>query len=297
MYLNNKDNDILGSLMVGIANYKNSITSSGNLPGLNLYLLFLIITFLACNHPTQTPDWELVWSDEFDYKGLPDESKWNYDTRGNEYGWGNNELQYYTSSRDSNAIVNGNHLLIKTYQEDYQNRAYTSARLTTKGKGDWLYGRIEISAKLPGGRGTWPAIWMLPTDNTYGGWPASGEIDIMEHVGFEPDSVYTTVHTKAFNHIKGTQKGAATSVPEAETSFHLYAIEWDPEKIDFIIDDKKVFTFQNTGKGPEEWPFDQPFHLILNVAIGGNWGGQQGVDSTIFPAVMEVDFVRVYQHK
>lgn len=260
-------------------------------------LLGMSALIMGCKIISHGPTWELVWSDEFDYVGLPNEAKWNYDTKGNEYGWGNNELQYYTSFRDSNAMVDGEYLVINTYQESYENREYTSARLTTKGKGDWLYGRIEISALLPGGRGTWPAIWMLPSENKYGGWPASGEIDIMEHVGFEPDSIHTTVHTQAFNHIKRTQKGEGTYIPDAETAFHLYAIEWNSDKIDFFIDDDKVFTFHNTESGSDEWPFDQPFHLILNIAVGGNWGGQKGVDKSNFPVSMKVDYVRVYQRQ
>ncbi|MDI3520684.1 MAG: hypothetical protein PWR04_672 [Anaerophaga sp.] len=244
---------------------------------------------------TENNGHELVWSDEFDYEGLPDGTKWNYDTIGNSYGWGNNELQYYTVEREENAWVDGEYLTITAIREPWNDFNFTSARLTTKEKGDWLYGRMEIRAKLPGGRGIWPAIWMLPTDWEYGGWPESGEIDIMEHVGYEPDSVYTTVHTGAFNHRQGTQVGDATYVPDCEDEFHVYAIEWNKEKIDFFIDKKKVFTFNNSKKGPREWPFDKRFHLILNVAVGGNWGGLHGVDDSIFPAEMKIDYVRIYQ--
>lgn len=243
----------------------------------------------------QNEDWEMVWNDEFDYTGLPDETKWNYDTVGNSYGWGNNELQFYTVERKRNAYVDGENLIITAIREPWNDFNYTSARLTTKEKGDWLNGRIEVRAKVPGGRGIWPAIWMLPTDWEYGGWPESGEIDIMEHVGYEPDSIHTTVHTEAFNHSKGTQIGKATYVPHCEDAFYVYAIEWDQDEIDFFIDDKNVFTFKNSGKGPEEWPFDKRFHLILNVAVGGDWGGLHGVDDSIFPAKMFVDYVRVYQ--
>ncbi len=136
---------------------------------------------------------------------------------------------------------------------------------------------------------------MLPTDWEYGGWPESGEIDIMEHVGYDPDSIHTTVHTGAFNHGIGTQKGKATYVPDCEEAFYVYAIEWNEEKIDFFIDDKLVFTFNNTKGGAPEWPFDKRFYLILNVAVGGNWGGLHGVDDSIFPATMRVDYVRIYQ--
>lgn len=253
--------------------------------------LLVIITGCGTNHKG---NWKLVWSDEFDYQGLPDQTKWNYDTVGNAYGWGNNELQFYTTSRESNVWVDGKYLHINAIKEKYRGFEYTSARLTTKEKGDWLYGKIEVRAKVPGGKGIWPAIWMLPTDWEYGGWPHSGEIDIMEHVGFEPDSVFVTVHTGAFNHSINTQVGSGKYMPNCEEQFHIYAIEWFDDRIDFFIDNDKVFTFNNSGNGPSEWPFDKRFHLLLNVAVGGNWGGKYGVDDSIFPASMVIDYVRVY---
>lgn len=259
-----------------------------------LVLLISIFAMSGCFGENKN-NRELVWSEEFDYEGLPDETKWNYDTVGNSSGWGNNELQHYTVKKKRNAFVDGNNLIITALKEKGDDFNYTSARLTTKGKGDWLYGRMEIRAQVPGGRGIWPAIWMLPTDWEYGGWPESGEIDIMEHVGYEPDSIYTTVHTGAYNHSIGTEVGEATYVPDCEDTFHLYAIEWTPDKIDFFIDDNKVFTFKNSDGNSDEWPFDKRFHLILNVAVGGDWGGVHGVDDTIFPAQMKVDYVRIYQ--
>jgi beta-glucanase (GH16 family) len=262
-------------------------------------ILFLVVIVsgcfgTSCNQSGKN-NRELVWSDEFDYTGLPDESKWNYDTIGNSYGWGNNELQFYTGGREKNAHVDGNYLILTALKEKHNDFNYTSGRLTTKDKGDWRYGRMEIRANVPGGRGIWPAIWMLPTDWEYGGWPESGEIDIMEHVGYDPDSIYTTVHTGAFNHAIGTQKGMATYVSDCEKAFHVYAIEWTPNLIDFFIDDDNVFTFRKTKGGSDEWPFDKRFHLILNVAVGGDWGGLHGVDDSIFPSVMKIDYVRVYQ--
>lgn len=260
-----------------------------------LFIFLMVIIFLpgwGCGNQSGR---ELVWSDEFDYEGLPDETKWNYDTVGNSYGWGNNELQFYTVKKKKNAYVDGDYLHITAIKEKLDNFNYTSARLTTKEKGDWLYGRMEIRAMIPGGRGMWPAIWMLPTDWEYGGWPESGEIDIMEHVGYEPDSIYTTVHTEAFNHSIGTEVGKATYVPDCEEAFYVYAIEWSEDKIDFFIDDELVFTFNNTEGGSAEWPFDKRFHLILNVAVGGDWGGLHGVDDSTFPATMKVDYVRIYQ--
>lgn len=234
----------------------------------------------------------LVWSDEFDYSGLPSAAKWTCEVGGG--GWGNNELQYYTADRTQNARVENGNLIIEALKENYNGREYTSARLVSTAKGDWLYGRMEARAKLPGGRGTWPAIWMLPTDWAYGNWPASGEIDIMEHVGYDPLNVKGTVHTQAYNGKIGTQKGGSVAGPDWETAFHVYAIEWSASKIDFLVDDVLYFTFNNEGTW-ETWPFDKRFHFVLNLAIGGDWGGVQGVDNSIFPRRMEIDYIRVYQ--
>jgi beta-glucanase (GH16 family) len=233
-----------------------------------------------------------VWADEFTTNGLPDASKWGYDLGGS--GWGNNELQNYTNSTN-NASVNNGILTITVRKENVGGNAYSSARLVTKGKGDFLYGRFEIKAKLPSGRGTWPAIWMLPTDFAYGNWPKSGEIDIMEHVGYDPTNVHTTVHTEAYNGAIGTQKGDSKKIADAFTAFHLYRVDWTPYAVRGYIDDQKIFEFVNDGKGYATWPFDKKFHLLLNVAVGGNWGGAQGVDKSVFPKAMEVDYVRVYK--
>lgn len=241
---------------------------------------------------------QLVWADEFDEPGLPDTAKWSYDVGDgcpDICGWGNNELQYYTERRPENARVEDGHLIIEARRENYETREYTSARLVTREKGDWLYGRIEVRAELPSGLGTWPAIWMLPTDWAYGGWPKSGEIDIMEHVGYEPDSIYGTVHTEAYNHTLGTQRGGQLFVPDCEQAFHVYAIDWTPDQIDWYVDDQLYHSFPNEGSGYEVWPFDQPFHLIMNIAVGGNWGGNRGVAEDIWPQRMTVDYVRVYQ--
>jgi len=233
-----------------------------------------------------------VWADEFDYTGTPDPKKWGYDTGG--HGWGNNELQYYTDKASNASVANGV-LTITARKENEGGMEYTSARLVTKNKGDFLYGRIEVRAKLPTGKGTWPAIWMLPTDWAYGGWPKSGEIDIMEHVGYDQNNVHITVHTEDYNHGKGTQKGKSKIVPTASTAFHNYRVDWTPYSIKGFIDDEKVFEFINEGKGFTSWPFDKRFHLLLNIAVGGNWGGAQGVDPTVYPQSMEVDYVRVYK--
>lgn len=235
-----------------------------------------------------------VWQDEFDYTGLPDSAKWGYDIGG--HGWGNNELQYYTRSINNARVADGR-LTITARKEVMEGKNYTSARLVSKNKGDFLYGSIEVRAKLPSGRGTWPAIWMLPTDWAYGGWPASGEIDIMEHVGYDPNRVLFSIHTEAYNHIKGTQKSGERNIPTAMTEFHLYRVDWTPDSIKGYFDNEQVFSFANEQKGPATWPFDKRFHLLLNLAIGGNWGGQKGVDDTIFPARFEIDYVRVYRMK
>ncbi len=254
-------------------------------------LLFFVLFPLMTTAFAQ--NWSLIWADEFDYTGLPDSEKWVYDVGGD--GWGNNELQYYTGNRQENARVEDGRLIIEARKESYLGSDYTSARLLTRGKGDWLYGRVEVRAKLPGGRGAWPAIWMLPTNWEYGGWPASGEIDIMEYVGYEPNVVHFTVHTDAYNHSIGTQVGVSSTFEDPESNYYTYAIEWFPDRIDFFVDDVKQFTFENEDKTFSEWPFDKAFHLILNIAIGGNWGGAEGVDDALFPKTMEVDFVRVYK--
>jgi len=248
------------------------------------------------DNPT-SGDKVLVWSDEFNVNGLPDAGKWSYDTEGNATGWGNNEAQYYTSARLENAEVKDGFLHITARKESYQDHDYTSARLVTRLKGDWLYGRIEVKAKLPDGRGMWPAIWMLSTDWAYGGWPASGEIDIMENVGYNPYVIVASAHTETYNHVIGTQKNATINVPTCYSDFHVYALEWEVTEYRVYVDDILYFTFKNEGTGYKVWPFDKRFHLLLNVAVGGNWGGAQGIDNTIFPREMVVDYVRVYQKK
>jgi beta-glucanase (GH16 family) len=244
--------------------------------------------------------WQRVWFDDFDYQGLPDPAKWGYDVGGE--GWGNQELQYYTDRRKENARVEKGNLIIEARREPWQTREYTSARLVSKGKGDWTYGRVEVRAKLPSGRGTWPAIWMLPTLKSYGngGWPDNGEIDVMEHVGFDPDVVHGSIHTRAYYHSIGTQKTAKVVVGNARTDFNVYAIEWSPAEIRWFVNGQHYFTFKNERSTVatadyKQWPFDKPFHLILNVAVGGTWGGSKGVDESIWPQQMVVDYVRVYK--
>lgn len=258
------------------------------------FALLFIWTVLSASlfAQNETTKWKLVWSDEFNYNGLPDSTKWNYDIGGS--GWGNNELQYYTYKQPANARTSDGKLVIEALKEKHGDNNYTSARLVTKGKGDWKYGRIEVKAKLPKGRGTWPAIWMLASTTPLE-WPDDGEIDIMEHVGFHHGYIHASVHCKKYNHVIGTQKTDTLFVPDCSTAFHIYALEWNAETISIFVDQKKYFTFRNEHSGHEAWPFNQPFHLLLNLAVGGNWGAQKGVDENIWPQRMEVDYVRVFQ--
>jgi beta-glucanase (GH16 family) len=235
---------------------------------------------------------KLIWRDEFNYKGLPDSNKWSYDVGG--HGWGNNELQYYTSKQLGNARVEKGMLIIEAKKETIEKNAYSSARLVTKGKGDWTYGRIDVKARIPKGRGTWPAIWMLGS-TTQLKWPDDGEIDIMEHVGYDQGVIHASTHTKKYFHSIGTQKTAVITVADCSEAFHVYSLDWDAEKVTILIDNKPYFSFKNEHTGNDAWPFNKPFHLLLNIAIGGGWGGQKGVDETIFPKKMEIDYVRVYQ--
>lgn len=241
---------------------------------------------------SQTRFTKLIWSDEFNYKGLPDSTKWAYDTGGD--GWGNNEQQYYTAGNAQNAIVSDGTLKIIARKESKEKNRFTSARLVTRNKAEFTYGKIEIRAKLPGGRGIWPAVWMLGKNISTVSWPECGEIDIMEHVGYNKDSIFGTVHCEAYNHMKGTQKGKSILIKNPYKAYHIYSLEWNPDSIDFLVDGVMYNHILNENLSNKEWPFDQPFYLIMNVAVGGNWGGKMGLDENIFPAAMEVDYVRVY---
>ncbi len=262
-------------------------------------LIALIFWGCSKNKKTDPPvpldQYQLVWADEFDYTGLPDSTKWGYDVGGN--GWGNNEDEYYTKARLKNAEVKDGYLYITAIKEDFEGKKYTSARLVTRTKGDWLYGKIEVRAKLPAGVGMWPAIWMLPLDWTYGGWPDSGEIDIMENLGYIPYYIVATVQTQTYSHVLGTQKTAITYIPDCYTQFHSYILEWEVNEMRVYVDSKLYLTFKNEGTGFAVWPFDKRFYLLLNVAVGGTYGGAQGIDDSIFPRSMVVDYVRVYQKK
>ncbi len=261
------------------------------------YLLFIVFGITSCDaqkKATDTGEWKLSWSEEFNYNGLPDSNKWSYNVGG--HGWGNNELQYYTDGDISNASVSNGTLKITALQQKKEGKDYTSARLVTDKKADFTYGKIEIRAKLPPGRGLWPALWMLGSNVGDVGWPDCGEIDIMEHVGFEKDSVFGTIHSKAYNHIINTQKGKKIFIKNPYDEFHLFTLEWTPERMDFLLDNTLYNHIQNEHKTTAEWPFDSPFYLIVNLAVGGNLGGKKGVDTTVFPAVLEVDYIRIYNN-
>lgn len=238
---------------------------------------------------------KLVWQDEFNGTGLPDASRWDY-----EQGYvRNRELQYYTVARSQNARIENGNLVITALHDSLKTDKglfpVTSASLHTRGRQSWTYGRIEVRAKVPSSLGTWPAIWTLGTNIGAVGWPACGEIDIMEHVGYMPDTVHFNAHTSKYNHVKGIGKGTRIFVKEPHQTFHVYAIEWFPERIDWYFDDRKVFTFANEQSGKDAWPFSEPQYLILNLAFGGAWGATRGVDTGSLPQQFFIDYVRVYQ--
>ena len=243
----------------------------------------------AVNPPAGPATGALVWADEFDGSGLPDSTRWDYEVGRIR----NNEAQHYTRARLANARLEEGRLVIEGRREPFEGAEYTSASLTSRAS--WTYGRFEVRARLPRGRGTWPAIWMLGTNIKQVGWPTCGEIDIMEHVGFDPGRVHANVHTGAYNHVRRTHKGSSTLVASPEDQFHVYAADWSPERIEFFVDGRRYFAFDKEGGGRPVWPFDAPQYLILNLAIGGAWGGQKGIDDAAFPARFEIDYVRVYR--
>jgi beta-glucanase (GH16 family) len=241
--------------------------------------------------------YQLVWHDEFDKDGLPDPGKWEYDVAGNKGGWANEELQYYAKARPENSHIEHGKLLITARHEklsdaaDFGGQNYTSARLFTRGKFEFTYGFVEVRAKLPCGLGTWPAIWML---GTQGDWPEEGEIDIMEHVGRSKGEVLGSLHTGAYNWPNKTQITAKRILPDVCDAFHNYQLTWDAHHMMIGVDNKNYMRFTKPkNANHHQWPYDDPQYLILNLAIGGFLGGP--VDDKIFPATMEVDYVRVYQ--
>lgn len=251
--------------------------------------------------------WVPTWCDEFKYVGGVNPEKWLHHNGGG--GFGNNEVQYYTD-RTQNTYVDGEYLTITALKESYSGYEYTSSKIWTNGLEDWKYGKFEMRAKLPSGRGTWPAFWMMPSLSSYGGWPDSGEIDIMEHVGYNPNVVLGNTHTHRFNGTNGRgastnsliMDGTFTSI-DVLNQFHTYAVIWTETKIEWFFDG---ISYGSMGYNPKvsssylyptsvDWPFDKNFYLILNLAIGGDWGGAMGIDNTIFPTEFVIDYVRVYQ--
>ena len=228
----------------------------------------------------------LVWADEFNTAGAPDATKWGYDIGTGSGGWGNNELQYYTNRTD-NVEVSGGTLKIIAKKETYSGSAYTSARLLSQNKFSFKYGKVETRAKLPAGVGTWPAIWMLGNNIPTVGWPACGEIDNMEHRGSELNKIFGTVHHPG--HSGGNADGGTKVISNATTEFHIYRMEWSASSIKFYIDDVIFYTFSNNSS----LPFNQNFFLLLNFAMGGNFGGT--VDPAFTNATFEIDYIRVYQ--
>lgn len=227
----------------------------------------------------------LVWADEFNTDGAPDASKWGYDL-GNGNGWGNAELQYYTD-RPSNVIVQNGTLKIKAVKENYNGSAYTSTRMLTQNKFAFTYGKVEVKAKMPEGVGTWPAIWMLGSNINTVSWPNCGEIDISEHLGRDKNNIYSTLHYPGRS--GGNANGATKMIQNATTEFHIYSLEWSPLTIKMFVDNQLVHSVTNSSS----IPFNHDFFFILNVAMGGNFGG--AVDPAFSSATMEVDYIRVYK--
>lgn len=228
----------------------------------------------------------LLWSDEFNYNGTPDNKKWSFEIGNGSNGWGNNEKQYYTA-RPDNAIVENGVLKIKTLKENFQGFGYTSARMISRDFFTFKYGIIEFRAKLPEGKGTWPALWMLGNNIGSVGWPACGEIDVMEHVGNQLNKIYGTVHHPG--HSGSNPDGGTVMIENVTKEFRVYKVDWSPDHIRFYVDDQLYYTFANAAS----LPFNQPYFIIMNCAMGGNFGGT--IDPSFQQSVFEIDYVRVYQ--
>lgn len=256
---------------------------------MNLIAFTIVAELLVACVQKPGDKYQLVWSDEFNKDGMPDTASWTYDIGHGSEGWGNNELQYYTRNFENVRIKDGI-LMIEARKKDGK---WSSARLKTQGLKNWKYGKFVFSARLPEGKGTWPALWMLGENIASVGWPACGEMDIMEHVGKNPGVVQCALHTKASH--GNTQNKQSRQVPTFSSEFHTYEAVWSERKIEFFIDDTHYFTYEPRERDNDHWPYHTPFFIIMNVAIGGNFGG--AVDPALNNARMEVDYVRVYQRK
>ena len=279
------------------------------------FLVFTFFIFILCSCseeedkvasgdqiPTFSSNWELLWSDEFDGADL-DISKWNKLSW--RPGWVNNELQAYTE-RDTNIFLENGYLVLQglidpgfsgtDYNGNNYNADYTSGRVNTDGKFSTTYGRFDIRAKLPKGKGSWPAIWMLGESISSIGWPDCGEIDIMEHVGYDEGMIHGSIHSEEYNHMYNTQRSGSKYIENVTNTFHVYSLEWSPFYLRYLIDGEPFFFVYNDSKGDNsKWPFDDPHYIILNLAIGGDWGGVQGISTSDFPMRMMVDYVRVFK--
>lgn len=291
------------------------MTKSAKNVSLLAFILFFFINITNCstentvdsfdyNEPDPTDTLQagdLIWSDEFSGIGSPDADNWTYDIGKGDWGWGNNEEQYYTNETENVRVEDGN-LIISALK---QNGEWTSARIKTEGLKEFKYVTVKVRAKLPEGSGTWPAIWMLGSDISTNGWPAAGEIDIMEHVGKDPGVVHGSLHTPSS--FGNTQNSDHISVPDFNSEFHVYELVWTPESITFKVDDEEFYIYNPSSKTAETWPFNDDFFIILNVAMGGNWGSDRdletgdgssrnGIDPDLTEARMIVDYVRVYKN-
>lgn len=261
---------------------------------LHVFILFFLLPVLGqCQSSEKRaaePSKKLIWQDEFNYVGYPDQSKWSY-----EVGFvRNNEPQYYTERRLKNAKVEDGHLIITAYKENYNGAKYTSASINTKDKFHFTKGRIEIKAKLPAGKGVWPAIWTLGANISQVGWPVCGEIDIMEYWGHNPSSVHANVHTGDYNHSKGTGRGGHITFEKPWEDFHIFAVEWYDNRLDFYFDDNLYYSCVRKGEGVGEWPFEDPQYLLINLAFTR---GENSIDESIFPVEYLIDYVRIYSFK
>ena len=274
------------------------MTRTKQSPRLLLLATALAVLLTACGGappalkatPIPVPaGWKLAWHDEFDGTAI-DKANWNYDLGGG--GWGNGEAQFYTD-RPENARVENGLLLIDARQEKYEGSYYTSARLKTQGLQEFQYGRIEARMKVPTGAGLWPAFWMLGTSFNGSNWPDCGEIDIMEYEGREPDLIIGTLHGPGYSGTLGFSKWNRQKHNIAD-DFRTYAVEWEPGQVTWFYDGVQYFSVTPADIGDRKWVFDQPFFIILNLAVGGTFGGVIGLD-TAFPAQLQVDYVRVFQ--